>query len=60
MATELLDRALIWARSQGHERCAVSFEPMNITASRFWLKHFQPICFSMQRILDEAAVQAGG
>jgi len=49
----LLAHALNWARSVGYERCAVDFEPQNIPGSRFWLRHFQPICLSLMRRVDE-------
>lgn len=44
IAMALLDRSLEWARAQGYERCAVDFEPMNPLATRFWLRHFEPVC----------------
>ncbi len=53
VATALLNRALEWARSQGYERCAVDFEAMNFLATRFWMKWFEPVCYSMMRCIDE-------
>ena len=53
LATALLDHALEAALASGYERCAVSFEPMNLLGTRFWLKHFQPVCFSVVRHVDE-------
>jgi len=53
IATALLDRSLEWARSQGYERCAVDWETMNSFASRFWLKWFEPVCYSLMRHIDE-------
>jgi GNAT superfamily N-acetyltransferase len=53
IATALLDRSLAWARSQGYERCAVDWETMNSLASRFWLKWFEPVCYSLMRHIDE-------
>ena len=58
IATALLDRAIDWARSTGRQRCAVDFEPHNIPGSRFWLRHFQPVCYSMIRRLDERVTSA--
>ena len=49
IATALLDRCLDFARSQGYSRCAVDFEPMNVPAARFWMRYFQPVCFSLAR-----------
>jgi GNAT superfamily N-acetyltransferase len=53
IATALLNRALDWGRTQGYERCAVDWEPMNILASRFWLRHFQPVSYALERHIDE-------
>ena len=52
-ATALLDHALRSARESGYERCAVPFEPMNLLGSRFWLKYFKPVCYSILRIIDD-------
>ncbi|MBU0492943.1 MAG: GNAT family N-acetyltransferase [Chloroflexi bacterium] len=54
IATALLDRTLDWAHTEGYERCAVDFEPMNVLADRFWLRHFQPFCYSLNRQIDES------
>ena len=53
IATTLLNHALAWARSVGYQRCAVDFEPQNIPAAHFWLRHFQPVCYSQIRHVDE-------
>jgi GNAT superfamily N-acetyltransferase len=53
IATALLNRSLEWARVEGYERCAVDFEPMNILAARFWLRCFEPVCYSLMRCIDE-------
>lgn len=53
IATALLDHALTSARASGYERCAVSFEPMNLIGTRFWLKYFNPVCFSVVRHIDD-------
>jgi GNAT superfamily N-acetyltransferase len=50
----LLDKALRWTRKAGYLRMTVSFEPMNVPASRrFWMKYFQPVCDSLVRIVDK-------
>ncbi len=56
VATAVLDHALKSARESGYERCAVSFEPMNLLGTRFWLKYFKPVCFSVVRYIDERVV----
>lgn len=53
IATALLNTALEWAREEGYERCAVDFEPMNTLAARFWLRHFEPVCYTLMRSIDE-------
>jgi GNAT superfamily N-acetyltransferase len=53
IATALLNHSLDWARSVGYVRCAVDFEPQNIPAARFWLRHFRPVCYSLIRQVDE-------
>jgi GNAT superfamily N-acetyltransferase len=58
IATALLGRAIESARSMGSERIAVDFEPMNLLATRFWLRHhFKPVCFSLLRYVDERVVR---
>jgi GNAT superfamily N-acetyltransferase len=52
VGSALLDRALAWARAEGYVRCAVDFEPMNVLAVRFWLRHFQPVCYALSRQID--------
>jgi ribosomal protein S18 acetylase RimI-like enzyme len=58
VATALLDHALKSAQASGYERCAVSFEPMNLIGTRFWLKSFKPVCFSVLRHIDDRVTQA--
>ena len=53
----LLNHSLNWARSLGYQRCAVDFEPQNIPAARFWLRYFQPVCYSQIRRVDERVAQ---
>jgi GNAT superfamily N-acetyltransferase len=48
----LLDKSIEWASSMGYEKCAVDFEPENIDGSRFWMKHFKPICYSLVRNIN--------
>jgi len=57
IATALLDHALKSARQSGYKRCAVPFEPMNLLGSRFWLKYFKPVCYSLLRIVDDRLIQ---
>jgi GNAT superfamily N-acetyltransferase len=58
IGTALLNQSLNWARSKGYERCAVDFEPENVLASSFWLRRFQPICYSLVRHIDHRVARA--
>ncbi|MCP4536153.1 MAG: GNAT family N-acetyltransferase [Chloroflexi bacterium] len=57
IAAALLNRSLEWARAEGYERCAVDFEPMNFLAARFWMRHFQPVCYALGRQVDDRVGQ---
>ena len=57
IATALLAHALEFACACGYQRCAVPFEPMNPLGSRFWLRYFQPVCYSFLRNIDERLTQ---
>lgn len=57
IASALLDHALKSARTSGYKRCAVSFEPMNLIATRFWLKYFNPVCLSVVRHIDDRLIE---
>jgi len=58
LASALLGRFVEWARLRGMERIAVDFEPQNIYGSRFWGRHFEPVCHSVIRRVDERVVEA--
>jgi GNAT superfamily N-acetyltransferase len=59
VGTALLGRALAWARGEGYARCAVDFEPMNVLAARFWMRHFAPVCWTLIRQVDPRIAWAG-
>jgi GNAT superfamily N-acetyltransferase len=42
-----------WAREAGYSRLAVDFESANLSARRFWLSQFEPVCLSFERHLDD-------
>jgi GNAT superfamily N-acetyltransferase len=48
----LLNKSIDWASSMGYEICAVDFEPENLDGSRFWIKHFKPICYTLVRNIN--------
>ena len=53
VGTALLNQVLDWAKANGYQKCAVDCESANIPGSRFWLRHFQPICYALVRCVDE-------
>jgi len=50
VAVALLDAALRDYRARGLKYCAVNFESFNPEAASFWLKYFEPVCFSLLRV----------
>ena len=56
VATALLNQALEWACGEGYKRCVTDFEAMNILAARFWMRWFEPVCYSLMRCIDERIV----
>jgi len=56
IATALLNQGLARAKERGYTRCAVDFEPMNPQARRFWLRHFTPVSYALERHIDTRAV----
>jgi GNAT superfamily N-acetyltransferase len=50
VASALLDAALRDYAAQGFTRCSVDFESFNPEAVNFWLRFFEPVCFSLTRI----------
>jgi GNAT superfamily N-acetyltransferase len=48
-AAVLLDAALRYYSERGFERCSVDFESFNPEAANFWMKYFEPVCFSLVR-----------
>ncbi len=52
-ARALLAKVIESASADGYARCAVDFEAHNIHGSRFWLRHFTPVAYSVLRRLDE-------
>jgi len=53
IATTILNEAMQWAQHEGYTRCAVDFEAMNVLASRFWFRYFEPVSYSWIRWIDE-------
>lgn len=53
----LLDKVNEWTIVNGYERISVDFESMNMSARRFWLEHFEPVCYSLIRYFDDRIVK---
>ena len=49
IGTALLRQGFAWARAAGYRQCSVDFESANLSGSRFWLRHFEPVCHSLMR-----------
>ncbi|MEW6403146.1 MAG: GNAT family N-acetyltransferase [Chloroflexota bacterium] len=49
-AAALLDAALRDYQSRGLKYCAVNFESFNPEAAAFWMKYFEPACYSVVRV----------
>jgi hypothetical protein len=49
----LLNELLADAVANGLKRCSVDFETANLEGKHFWLTHFQPVCRSVIRRIDE-------
>jgi len=49
-AVALLDAALRDYQAQGLKYCAMNFESFNPEAATFWMKYFEPVCYSVLRV----------
>jgi ribosomal protein S18 acetylase RimI-like enzyme len=49
-AVSVLNAALRSYADQGFRRCSVDFESFNPEAVSFWLRYFEPVCFSLLRV----------
>ena len=58
LARALLQTAVHWAAEQGAARVSVDFETQNIDGGRFWLRHFQPVAYSLLRQVDDRILWA--
>jgi len=55
-APALLDAALRHYAGRGFSCCAVDFESFNPEAAAFWLKYFQPVCYSLIRVPESVLI----
>jgi len=53
IASALLSQLIAQAKLSGYQRISVDFESFNILGSGFWLRHFTPVCFGLNRKVDD-------
>lgn len=51
VGTALLNAIIDWARERDHVRLGVDFEAHNVPARAFWLRHFEPVAYSVARYI---------
>jgi GNAT superfamily N-acetyltransferase len=51
VGTALLNAVIEWTRQCGRVRLAVDFEAHNAPARAFWLRHFEPVAWSVARYI---------
>jgi GNAT superfamily N-acetyltransferase len=60
IATALLNAAITWARERDYVRLAVDFEAHNPPGRAFWLRHFEPVAYSVARYVRLPGANAEG
>jgi GNAT superfamily N-acetyltransferase len=58
LAAALLAEAMKDAQARGYVRVATDFESANLPGAAFWMRHFQPIAYSVVRYVDERTAYA--
>ncbi len=53
ISSALLETALAYFRAQGISCCSVDFESFNPEAAAFWMRYFEPACFSLVRVPEK-------
>jgi GNAT superfamily N-acetyltransferase len=54
LTSALLESALVYFSSKNFHCCCVDFESFNPEAAAFWMRFFQPVCFSLVRVPENA------
>ena len=54
---QMVNEVINWGVENGYERCSVDFESANMEARRFWTKHFDVVCCSLIRYIDDRLVK---
>jgi GNAT superfamily N-acetyltransferase len=60
VGTRILHELLAWGQAQHKTACAVDFESANRLGTSFWLRHFQPVCYSAIRYVDPRTRETSG
>ncbi|MFX1250686.1 MAG: GNAT family N-acetyltransferase [Promethearchaeota archaeon] len=53
LATNLLSELIKWGSLKDMHRCTVDYEAQNLEGTDFWMKYFNPICYSILRKIDD-------
>ena len=53
----MLYNVLKWGKDSNYKRCTIDFESANYEARRFWNKHFETVCVSLIRYIDDRLIQ---
>ncbi|MFO7990736.1 MAG: GNAT family N-acetyltransferase [Thermoplasmata archaeon] len=53
VGTALLREAVLWAKESDLKRLYVEGESANIQGGNFWMKHFEPVVYTVRRCVDE-------
>ncbi len=56
LSSALLEASQAYFSSQGIGCCSVDFESFNPEAAVFWMRYFEPACFSMVRVPEKISV----
>lgn len=54
----LLQTITQWAFEKGFKRISLDFEAANVLGGRFWLRSFEPVCYSLMRKVDDRLTKA--
>lgn len=57
IGTYLLQRCVEWSQKMGLDRIHVDFESANLFGYRFWLKHFTPALYSVNRKINHDIIK---
>ncbi len=56
LSSGLLNAAMAYFSSRGFRCCSVDFESFNPEAATFWMRYFEPVCFSMVRVPEKISL----